>query len=582
MEFTLQGKAGVVAHFMPRGMLLESLEPPVAGSASSINSASAAPLPAPSAFPASAAIARPAKPDGLGSKAQDSGLVAPVLPPDLSGQPVKEKSLRVKHGLGMDGGAGDWAGKMAEAGGMSKGSVKMLPPTPMFAHLGNVRKAGSGEAHKLPRTERNGAGARSEEGDGAGSGGRSRSGSGRLWVFGGSADGSNGSRRGMGATAAAVVAGAGLVAQARDVCSMHAGRPLAMLSAGDRSTGGGGTMGGGGSMSGRGSTGGPRIKRNLTAAQISQHASALREGRTMCELLRVQQRGKGRHLLIMAHGFGANHAQWKDVVELMSPDRFTVLLFDFIGAHGTQHDLFDPVRYASLKGFADDVSLLLDELGIQASSSWQEITFIGHQQAGIVGLLLALQRPDLFHRVITLASSPRLLSDVGYAGGFELQDLDQVFGVMQSNYTMWAAGCMPVLTPDDIRLPHVCDFTRPLFSLRPDVAFALLKTTFACDVRAVLPEVLVQTHMLLIALDPTVPHSTTQHMLAAIPNSYAEILAVTSLHVRPDVVATSILRHISMPLRDAQSQSCRQTVSTRFAIPSSVLPPTRVVEEGWE
>ncbi|CAI7893847.1 unnamed protein product [Closterium sp. NIES-54] len=73
----------------------------------------------------------------------------------------------------------------------------------------------------------------------------------------------------------------------------------------------------------------------------------------------------------------------------------------------TQHDLFDPVRYASLKGFADDVSLLLDELGIQASSSWQEITFIGHQQAGIVGLLLALQRPDLFHRVITLASSPR-------------------------------------------------------------------------------------------------------------------------------------------------------------------------------
>ncbi|CAI7893843.1 unnamed protein product [Closterium sp. NIES-54] len=306
----------------------------VAGSASSINSASAAPLPAPSAFPASAAIARPAKPDGLGSKAQDSGLVAPVLPPDLSGQPVKEKSLRVKHGLGMDGGAGDWAGKMAEAGGMSKGSVKMLPPTPMFAHLGNVRKAGSGEAHKLPRTERNGAGARSEEGDGAGSGGRSRSGSGRLWVFGGSADGSNGSRRGMGATAAAVVAGAGLVAQARDVCSMHAGRPLAMLSAGDRSTGGGGTMGGGGSMSGRGSTGGPRIKRNLTAAQISQHASALREGRTMCELLRVQQRGKGRHLLIMAHGFGANHAQWKDVVELMSPDRFTVLLFDFIGAHG--------------------------------------------------------------------------------------------------------------------------------------------------------------------------------------------------------------------------------------------------------
>ncbi|CAI5505598.1 unnamed protein product, partial [Closterium sp. Naga37s-1] len=46
------------------------------------------------------------------------------------------------------------------------------------------------------------------------------------------------------------------------------------------------------------------------------------------------------------------------------------------------------------------------------------------------------------------------------------------------------------------------------------------------DVCLVLPE----THMLLIALDPTVPHSTTQHMLAAIPNSYAEILAVTSLH----------------------------------------------------
>ncbi|CAI5505600.1 unnamed protein product [Closterium sp. Naga37s-1] len=176
-------------------------------------------------------------------------------------------------------------------------------------------------------------------------------------------------------------------------------------------------------------------------------------------------------------------------------------------------------------------------------------------------------------------SPPILLSDVGYAGGFELRRLEQVFGVMQSNYTgrtrgeggtragaraggdgkgerewgrgngrearrgggrgregggkggagcmpvltpddirlphvrdsahtpyrfpnattfppllpplplqMWAAVCMPVFTPDDIRLPHVRDFTRPLFSLRPDVAFALLKTTFACDVRAVLSE----------------------------------------------------------------------------------------------
>ncbi|CAI5505597.1 unnamed protein product, partial [Closterium sp. Naga37s-1] len=503
------------------------------GSAASNGSASAAPLPARSALPASVETARPAKPDGLGSKAQDSAQVAPALPPDLFGQPVKENSLGRKHGLGgeaaaaragMDGGTGDWAAKMAEPGAVRNGSVKVLPPTPMFAHLGNVRKAGSGEARAeghARRPRRSGMGARGEEGEGAGSGGGSRSGSGRLWVFGGSAGGSSGSRRGMSATAAAAVAGGGgASAGPVDVHALGAAvsaalprpfvpflpppprpsSPRCLSPSSPRCL----------------SPSAPRcLPLPIPAGNCpakSQQATALREGRTMCELLNVQQRGKGRHLLIMAHGFGANHTvsgerdstgqwkdvvelmsadrftQWKGVVELMSADRFTVLLFDFIGAHGAQHDLFDPVRYVSLKGFADDVALLLDELGIQASSSWQEVTFIGHQQAGMVGLLLALQRPDLFHRVITLASSPRLLSDVGYAGGFELHDLDQVFGVMQSNYTMWAAGCMPVLTPDDIRLPHVRDFTRPLFSLRPDVAFALLKTTFACDVRAVLPE----------------------------------------------------------------------------------------------
>ncbi|CAI7852817.1 unnamed protein product [Closterium sp. NIES-54] len=139
---------------------------------------------------------------------------------------------------------------------------------------------------------------------------------------------------------------------------------------------------------------------------------------------------------------------------------------------------------------------------------------------------------------------------------------------------MWVRNCAPVLTADDIKAAHVREFVRPLFLLRPDIAFSFLKTAFACDVRDILPRVMVQVHMLFFSGEPTVPESVMQYMLKAIPNAYGELLPTRSLQDSPEIVANSLEKHLSMPIRDPSGHSSRRMMNTRIPLPSQ--------EEGEE
>jgi hypothetical protein len=93
----------------------------------------------------------------------------------------------------------------------------------------------------------------------------------------------------------------------------------------------------------------------------------------------------------------------------------------------------------------------------------------------------------------------RYLNDADYFGGFEQEDLNQLFLAMQSNFKAWVSGFAPLAVGADIESPAIQEFGRTFFNIRPDIAFSVAKTVFQSDLRCILAQVL--CHILPIVLN---------------------------------------------------------------------------------
>jgi sigma-B regulation protein RsbQ len=166
----------------------------------------------------------------------------------------------------------------------------------------------------------------------------------------------------------------------------------------------------------------------------------------------------------------------------------------------------------------------------------------------MIGTLASTKRPDLFRALILLSSSPRYINDAasGYAGGFEREQLRELFHNVEHNYEGWVSGFAPLAIeePDDVAVRR---FTSGLLAVRPDVALATCKTIFLMDLRHALPRVTVPCIILQSQSDVAVPASVGAYMSAAIENSVHVILP-TAGHLphlsSPMVVNAVLLKHI--------------------------------------
>jgi sigma-B regulation protein RsbQ len=64
--------------------------------------------------------------------------------------------------------------------------------------------------------------------------------------------------------------------------------------------------------------------------------------------------GTGEQMMMFAHGFGCDQNMWRFVAPAFASD-FRTILFDYVGAGGSDLASYDPVKYASLDGYAEDV-----------------------------------------------------------------------------------------------------------------------------------------------------------------------------------------------------------------------------------
>jgi pimeloyl-ACP methyl ester carboxylesterase len=69
--------------------------------------------------------------------------------------------------------------------------------------------------------------------------------------------------------------------------------------------------------------------------------------------------------LVFAHGFGCDQAMWRWVSPAFECDH-QVVLFDHVGAGGSDLTEWSPDRYASLEGYARDVVEICEDLDLRS------------------------------------------------------------------------------------------------------------------------------------------------------------------------------------------------------------------------
>jgi sigma-B regulation protein RsbQ len=224
--------------------------------------------------------------------------------------------------------------------------------------------------------------------------------------------------------------------------------------------------------------------------------------------------------MLFAHGFGCDQNMWRLVAPAFEHD-FRVVLFDYVGAGGSDASTYDPDRYSSLRGYAEDV------LAICADLDLTDVVFVGHSVSSMVGALAATAEPERFDKLVMVSPSPRYTDDDGYVGGFSQSDITELLASLDSNYLGWSSAMAPAImgNPDRPELGH--ELTESFCRMDPAIARQFAQVTFESDHRADLAAVPVPTLVLQCREDVIAPMAVGEYVAEQVPDSTLVILEAT-------------------------------------------------------
>ncbi|MET0768736.1 MAG: alpha/beta hydrolase [Solirubrobacteraceae bacterium] len=224
--------------------------------------------------------------------------------------------------------------------------------------------------------------------------------------------------------------------------------------------------------------------------------------------------------MVFAHGYGCDQNMWRLVAPAFEPDH-RVVLFDHVGAGGTDPRAYDAERYASLDGYVEDVVAILEELDLR------DAIFVGHSVSAMIGVLAARRAPGRIGRLVLVGPSPRYIDDEGYRGGFSEQDIDELLGSLASNFLGWSSAMAPVIMGNPDRPELGEELTNSFCRMDPAIAEQFARVTFRSDNRADLSSVTVPTLVLQCADDAIAPREVGAYVHRTIPDSELVVLDAT-------------------------------------------------------
>ncbi|MCW2794474.1 MAG: Hydrolase of specificity RsbQ [Nocardioides sp.] len=224
--------------------------------------------------------------------------------------------------------------------------------------------------------------------------------------------------------------------------------------------------------------------------------------------------------MVFAHGFGCDQHMWRHVAPAFADD-FRVVLFDLVGAGGSDLSAYDPVRHATLQGYADDVLEILHELDLR------DVVFVGHSVSAMIGALAEVAEPDRFAKLVMVGPSPRYIDDTSYVGGFAEEDILDLLDSLESNYLGWSAAMAPAIMSNPDRPELGEELTESFCRMDPAVARQFARVTFLTDARPELARVTTPTLVLQCTDDLIAPVAVGAYVRDAIPGSRMTTLEAT-------------------------------------------------------
>ncbi|MCX6590439.1 MAG: alpha/beta hydrolase [Acidobacteria bacterium] len=234
----------------------------------------------------------------------------------------------------------------------------------------------------------------------------------------------------------------------------------------------------------------------------------------------VTLHGHGETTMMLVHGFGCDQNMWRLVAPAFA-GRFRVLLFDYTGCGQSDIAQYDPVRYSSLEGYAQDVLDIADELDIK------RMVFVGHSVSAMIGILAANRQPERFGHLILVGPSPCYLNDDAYHGGFTRMQLEDLLDVLDSNHLGWSQAMAPVIMGNPERPDLGEELATSFCRMRPDIASRFARVTFLSDHRQDLSQVSLPSLILQCSQDPIAPEAVGEYINRMIPGSQLVQMAAT-------------------------------------------------------
>lgn len=231
----------------------------------------------------------------------------------------------------------------------------------------------------------------------------------------------------------------------------------------------------------------------------------------------VHVQGAGTSTMIFSHGFGCDQNMWR----LMAPifaQRYRVVTFDLVGSGNSDLSAYDPAKYDSLAGYADDL------LEIVAAYATGPVFFVGHSVSSMIGLLADVRSPGTFAAHMMLGPSPCYINDGDYVGGFSRADIDSLLETLESNYLGWASSMAPAIMGVPERPELGEELTESFCRTDPAIAAQFAKVTFLSDNRQDVARLQTPTLVVQSSEDLIAPLSVGEYMQRVLPRGTLRVV----------------------------------------------------------
>ncbi|ALC87205.1 sigma factor sigB regulation protein rsbQ [Bacillus sp. FJAT-22090] len=226
----------------------------------------------------------------------------------------------------------------------------------------------------------------------------------------------------------------------------------------------------------------------------------------------VKVLGDGEKTILFGHGFGCSQSMWRLMVPFFE-SKYRIVLFDYVGSGKSDLTAYDPEKYNTLNGYAQDLIEIIEELDLN------KVIFVGHSVSSMIGMLASIKRPDYFENIIMIGPSPRYLNDGAYVGGFESSDVTELLDLMEMNFEGWAS-FMSLLAMQNPEKPMLAqELEKSFTSVDEEITRQFAKVTFLSDHREDLAQSTVPTLIIQCSHDSIVPIEVGEFLHHHLKNS---------------------------------------------------------------